>query len=308
MSSYLKIIRPPNLIIIAVLQSILYYGILLPVFKAYGLKPVLSSLYFILFIITTIIITASGYVINDIIDKDIDKVNKKEKLIVINRISLQNAKKYYISLIFAGGIISLTIAIHIKEIYYMLFYFAAVLLLYLYSAYFKKKPLWGNITVSFFSAMVLGIIPVFELSVIEQLSSISYSAYLHINYIFSGFMVFSFLVSMYRELVKDIEDMEGDKMNNALTFPVIYGMEPAKLLSGIISILILSGLFYWLKMDFNAGKIYMKFYTIIFVMLPLFYSVYLLKKAQVKPDFHRLSGVIKVIIAMGISILFFYIQ
>ncbi len=120
-------------------------------------------------------------------------------------------------------------------------------------------------------------------------------------------MIFSFFVSLYREIVKDIEDTKGDKIANAKTIPIFFGVEVAKSICGIISIIVLALLFLWLKLDFNTGNLYLVIYMVLFVMSPLFYSVYLLKNASFKKDFNRLSGFIKLIMLSGIFLLFFYI-
>ena len=307
MAPYLKIIRISNLIIVAVVQSVLYFGILMPVFDAIGIKTVLGKGYFILFIITTMIITAAGYVINDILDVKADEINKPLDCIVGRSISEKNAYRYYFALTFTGFLLALIIAIHINKIYYVLIYIAVVVLLYFYSKYLKKQMLAGNIFVSLFSSFVLGIILVFELPGLNLLYQTGNDLYDYIMFIFTGFMVFSFLTSMYRELVKDMEDIEGDMLIKAKTFPVVFGIELTKFLSGFIAIIILISLFYWMKMDINADKIYMKIYILIFVILPLFYSVFLLKNAATKSDFGKLSKVIKIIMATGISILAFYL-
>ncbi len=307
MSPYLRIIRIPNLIIVAVLQVALYFGILVPVLDTYGINLVLGTEYFILFIFTTMIITATGYVINDILDVKADQINKPSECIVGRDITEKNAYRYYIVLSLSGFLTALIIAIYINKINYILIYIVAVALLYLYSKYLKKQLLVGNIFVSLFSSFVPGIILIFELPGIKILNETENGSYHFIMDIFLGFMVFSFLVSMYRELVKDMEDIEGDMYIKAKTFPVVFGIELTKLLSGFITIIILISLFYWLKMDINVNRIYLKIYVLLFVILPLFYSVFLLKKAETKSDFAKLSKIIKILMATGILILIFYL-
>lgn len=307
MLAYLKLIRIPNLTIVAILQAVLYFGILKPVFAAFGIGTVLNENYFVLFILTTLILTAAGYIINDILDVKADEINKPGKYVVGKDISEKKAYIYYIVMLITGLAISFIIAIHINKIHYIIIYLIAVALLYLYSKYFKKQFLCGNIFVSIFSAFVPGIILVFEFPGLVSLYKTDYSSFEFVMDIFIGFMAFSFFVSFYRELVKDMEDIEGDIIIKAKTFPVVLGIEMTKLLSGIISIIILILLFYWLKMDINYDKNYLKIYVLLFVVIPLFYSVFLLKKAETKFDFNKLSKVIKVIMVSGISILFFYL-
>jgi len=306
MMKYLKLIRIPNLIIVAVLQAFLYLGILVPVFDVFGISASFGKAYFVLFVFTTVLVTATGYVINDILDEKADKVNKAGKSIIGRMISRRDAFYFYFALIITGFFIALVVTIHINRMSYMLIYLISVALLFLYSKYFKKQVLIGNVFVSLFISFVPGVILIFERDGLIQLHEIDFNMFRFILNIFIGFMVFSFFVTMYRELVKDVEDIEGDIRINAKTFPIVYGVEMAKILSGLIAIIILILLFYWLKMDINIEKNYMKIYVLLFVVLPLSYSVFLLKRAKTKYDFHKLSGVIKIIMLTGISILFFY--
>lgn len=307
MISYLKLVRIPNLLIVGFLQLLLYYGILIPRFEKNHISPTLDGIYFVLLVIATIFITASGYVINDYLDIKIDKLNKPEKLIVTKEISKKNTLIFYWVIFAVGFIISLVIAIHINKIHYIILYLLSFLFLYFYSSYLKRKLLVGNVFVSAFSSFVLGIILLFEYPGLQKLKLVNSEDYIISIDIFIGFMIFSFFVSLYREIVKDIEDAKGDKIANANTIPIFFGVEVSKTICGMISIIVLALLFLWLKLDFNTGNLYLVIYMVLFVMLPLFYSVYLLKNASFKKDFNRLSGFIKLIMLSGIFLLFFYI-
>ena len=97
------------------------------------------------------IITAAGYLINDIYDEEIDKINKPDKLYIGKSISQKNALNIYIIL----NITALLLAVYLFNISIILIYLSAILLLYLYSAYLKKTAFWGNFTVALLSAAVV---------------------------------------------------------------------------------------------------------------------------------------------------------
>lgn len=305
MKYYLAILRIPNLAIIVLLQSVLYYGIILPALEANGIASLFSDIQFPLFVIVTLLITGSGYVINDILDFNADRINKPHKIIVGKNISFENAWRYYSILSMTGLILAFWIAIAIGKPVYIVFYLIPALVLYFYSRSLKKSFFTGNLLISLFSAGVSGIILFCEYSGVAVLKDIEALVYEKIILIFSGIMVFSFLVSLYREIVKDIEDREGDKLIFARTIPIVAGIEIAKGICGAIAIVVLLTLFYWIKLPFNSTAV--SLYIIFAIILPLSYSVFLLRKASTREELTKLSNVIKLIMVSGIAMLFFYL-
>lgn len=307
MISFLKIIRIPNLFIVGSIQFLIYYGVLIPIFSIANIDSIFVNELFPLFVFVTMVIAASGNVINDIIDVEIDKINKPQKWIVGNLMSINRAKYYYIGIVLLGFFISLYIAIKINKLHFILLYVFAILFLFIYSKYLKKSFLLGNIFVSLFSSGVLGILLIFESDALTKLQYINHTSYLYVIQLIFGFMAFSFFTSMYRELVKDIEDMKGDKLLNAKTLPIVFGENISKFIAGIFAVIVLFFLFYWFNFYINNNKIYLKLYILICLISSLSYSIYLLKIAKYKIDYSKISKVIKLVMVAGISMLFFYI-
>jgi 4-hydroxybenzoate polyprenyltransferase len=221
-SPFIKIIRPINLIIVGITQYLLYYGIISQYTVVHDRNPIL----FALFVIDTLIITASGYVINDIFDKDIDTTNKPSKSYIPHPISLPKAYKYYITLVFLGFLIAAYIALKINNLPYLLIYPLAIGLLYLYSSYLKSTVLWGNILISLYIASVPGILLVYDQTWVQ-----SSDQSVIIYYLFGANMILSFLTNLSREIIKDIEDIEGDAMAGVTTLPIKYGVSLSKKIS-----------------------------------------------------------------------------
>jgi len=115
MFKYFRLVRFPNLVIVAVTQYLLQYSIVIPSFKKAGLVPSLPSWQFAFFVFTTMLIAAGGYIINDITDFPSDMVNKPHKVIVNKKMSLSAAWRFYISLLFIGFAIALYLAIFVEE-------------------------------------------------------------------------------------------------------------------------------------------------------------------------------------------------
>jgi len=106
-----RLIRLPNLIIVAVTQGLIYYQLLHKTFRNFSLSGTFNFFEFVLFAVATILITATGYIINDIYDIETDRVNKPDKRIIQVHLSESNAWKIYFSMIITGALISLYLAI-----------------------------------------------------------------------------------------------------------------------------------------------------------------------------------------------------
>jgi 4-hydroxybenzoate polyprenyltransferase len=291
--------------IIIIVQAAIFYGVLLPHLAKNSIFPVLNGFLFPVFIFITVLITAAGYLINDITDIEIDSINKPERMVIGKSLSLKNAWHLYYFMLVSGFILSYWIALYIVKPYYILFYILAVSGLYFYSIKLKKLLIFGNLTVSFFSAGVVAIIMIFEHSSLNALRNAEYNSWYTVFSIFTGYMIFSFLVSLFREIVKDIEDIEGDKVSGARTLPIVSGVRVSKSICAILTLVILVLLFYWIKQPVN--DMFAAIYVVIALILPLAYSAWLLKKANNKKDFKNLSFIIKLIMSFGIGMMFFYI-
>ncbi len=204
MNAYLEILRPFNAImgVIAVLLVALISGNF--------------SIYVPLACVIVFIFTGAGNVINDYVDHKIDAINKPERPIPSGRISLKNAAVYSTALFVIATIMSLIIGI-IPGIIVIL----SAVLMYLYAYRLKKSCLVGNISIAFLTGLCFVFAGV-------VLNAVYVSILL-------GF--YAFLMTMAREIVKDMEDVEGDSMEGASTFPIRFGMKSSSILAAFFMIL-----------------------------------------------------------------------
>lgn len=229
MSAYFKILRPVNLVIVILTQGLLFF-IIHSAYQKFEVLPILDGPLISLFIICTLCLAASANVINDILDIDIDFHNKR-KSIVGSTITKKQAYFYYYFITLVGLILAAYIGVKIGRPGLILIYPIAAVVLYLYSKSFKGTPLLGNVVVAAFCAFVPGILWYGELDALEMLKTKDFLAFEVINYLLSGFVIFSFMTNLIREIVKDIEDYAGDKIHNIRTYPVAYGIPRAKVFS-----------------------------------------------------------------------------
>lgn len=297
---WFNLIRFPNLLIVAVTQFFLYFFILLP--HSSAANPLaLDFIHFGLLILSTMLIAACGFVINDIVDVPIDRVNKPDVMIVDRLISIRAAWIYFWFLFLTGLGISLYLAWHISDLKLVFLYPTAVLILMLYSYYFKKMGLLGNLVVAIFTMFVAGIVLFAERKFVLDLSSIDIDKAEYIYAVFGAYMVFAFLSNIYREIVKDIEDVDGDRQNNYKTMPISMGANRTKVVAIFFCsvLLILMTVFVF---QFQAKSI-IALIILGGIFMILIYSIILLKKAADAVHYHKVSTVIKIAMAFGLLVI-----
>lgn len=294
MSAFIHILRPKNLVIVGITQYILYHFLILPFVDI----PLLEGGLFVLLVIDTIIIAAAGYIINDIYDFTADAYNKPSKTFIPTSISVKTAWRYYLMMVATGMIIALYVAIKIDNLPLFAIYPVAVLLLYFYSSKYKNSILIGNILVSIFVCFVSGIILFAEREAVTTMQNINHKNW--VIQLFSVYMVFSFLANMMREIVKDIEDMDGDTQAGIVTYPIRYGRDNACRLVLISAVTTIGLLVTWVVYSYGLLGFRPTMFLLLFIVAPLAIVIQILTKSTAKRDFTRISSLLKWIMIAGI--------
>lgn len=287
---YILILRPVNLLIVAVTQAFVYTFLLIPGLHHAGFTSTLNVPDLMMLIFCTCCLAASANIINDIYDADIDVMNKPERTFIPNLISRKAATLIYVLILLAGGGMAVILGLRTGRIELVLLYPAAGLLLWFYSANLKRLPLAGNLLVSAFCAGVIIIVlvpdvvrpmvPVFRQSVF-------------------AYAVFAGLITFFRELVKDIEDREGDAATGLATFPIRFGITKAKLIGGFLLILLATTILSWEVVILEDSNYFRFGYILLFVIIPLAYLFRSLVSAEKKADYYRISTVSKAVMVSG---------
>ena len=298
-----RLIRLPNLIIVAVTQGLIYYQLLDKTFRNHSLSGTFNSFEFVLFAIATILITASGYIINDIYDIETDRINKPDKRIIQVHLSESNAWKIYFSMIITGALISLYLAIQRNDLLYWFIYPVAVFLLYGYSRWFKGTPYFGNILVSLFCAAVPGIFFLSEASILKELQIRDLSSFLTLQELLLSYVIFAFLTNLYREIVKDLQDEAGDKLANINTAAVYFGNKTTKFVALFIALVISTVITFTFSQTIFSNIPYLFAVQYLLIQLPL--SVSIIKLIQAKDDkaFRNVGLWIKLIMINGLILI-----
>ena len=297
--------RLPNLLIVGLTQFLLQYLVILPAYHSAGIKPDLDLIHFTLLVFCTILIALGGYLINDIFDVEIDKVNKPQRMVIGKVISEAAGWKLYYFTMGLGLIIAIYLGFHIGNPELISLYPAAVFALYFYSRNLKTQVLTGNLIVAVFCAFVAGIVWFAERNSFVNLFNEDHSLATSTATLLFAYMAFAFLSTMIRELIKDMEDAEGDKQQGCRTLPIVYGNKIAKSLTVIIGSILLMALLWWSSLVYNQKNWIALMYLCVGIVGPLIFIMARLRNAKSQHAFHQLSNWSKYLMLSGIIYLFF---
>lgn len=312
MGAYFKIIRPLNLGIIVLTQLLLRFCIVEVYLGLSGVSPALGYLDFSMLVLATVLVASGGYIVNDIFDLGTDTTNKPQRTLIGKQISIHNAWVYYFAVTFAGVVIGLYLAYRIDYLLLGFIFPAVAGMLYLYSSKYQQTVLMGNIMVALMSGLVVLVPWLFEFFALKT-DAIRFVDALKqipvIQVIVAGYGLFAFLVSLLREIVKDVEDSEGDRENGYRTLVIQRGVDFTRSVTMIIHLLTMGLLAYAMYLLYREGLMLVFWYLLIAVMLLFGYVFYQLSVARVKKDFQFLSNAYKLIMLAGIlSMELFYIS
>lgn len=305
-NAFLQLIRWPNLLFIFLTQVMFEYCIVKPLFTAAGVDNVLNTSAFFLLAFSSVCIAAGGYVINDYFDLNIDLVNKPKRLVVDNTISRRWVILWHFILSIVGIALGFYIDKTTQSSFIGIFNFLSVLLLFIYSASLKKKFLLGNVLISLLTAWSVLILWWAEqryFFVFPPITNLDTHKFFRFTILYAGF---AFIISLIREVIKDMEDVEGDRKYGCKTMPIVWGINSSKIFTLVWVIVLLAALLLLQLYVTFIGWWVTALYGFVCITLPLLQVVRLLIKAQSAADFHRLSTLVKIIMLTGIvSMLFF---
>jgi 4-hydroxybenzoate polyprenyltransferase len=309
-TAFLRLVRLPNLVMIAVTQGLFYFTLVEPFYaNSHDAYITFRVRHFLLLIISSLLIAAAGNIINDYFDRNIDEINKPEKKIIDKLIKRRWAIIMHIVFSFAAILIGFYVDSQTPVFWLGISNTVCVLLLFGYSISLKKKLLVGNILISLLTAWV---ILVCFLCYYRSFSCTYCDAsewqgrlnrFIRISFLYAGF---AFVISLIREVVKDMEDMEGDKRYGCKTIPIAWGIPASKVfvavwlvvLIGMISIV---QIYVW-----QLGWYWSAAYSILLIIGPLVWILRKLYQAQVPKDYHHLSTVIKLVMFAGLLSMGFF--
>ena len=301
--AFLHLIRIPNLLIIILTQVLLRYG-LQKTFLFNGDTAMMSGFRdFLLLVTATVFIAMGGYVINDYFDVEIDTLNKPGKNVVGRQFTGKAVRNLSVILSCIGLISGGLLAYRFRSLTLAAFFISVTGLLWLYSERYKKMLVRGNLIVAGLSALVVLVVWYFEFLHLGR-NPENFSQFIltmkDVNLFFMFYAIFAFLCSLIREIIKDMEDIEGDREFGCRTIPIVIGLKKTKMIVlGLTAITIL--LLGFGQMNFESrGYTLVFWYLLAVVQLPLVFLGYKVFTAKEKEDYQFGSLISKLIMVAGI--------
>lgn len=302
---FLRLIRPLNLMIITATMYCL--GWYFDLINASSNISLITSFEFFLLVLSTVIIAAAGNVINDYFDVRADRINRPDRMVVARHIK----RRWAIVLHWAMNFIAFAIAVYLTYVnetfWYVFIHLLSINLLWFYSMQLKRTVVIGNIVIALLTSLVPVLVGIFYNQHLRGVvadqpfpfdlnSSDHYYVYFGI-----GIGVFAFVLNWTREIVKDVEDIEGDKVIKAKTIPIVFGVRRAKIIASIslVATVLLSFILVW---SYSAGYIteYMSFSPLMVSALIILFTFFKLAKSKTKKDFAQVNTLIKVTMIIGL--------
>jgi 4-hydroxybenzoate polyprenyltransferase len=279
---WLQLIRWRNLLIILLTQLLAWLCVILP------LGPqVLNWFNFSCLALSTMFIAAAGYVINDYFDIKIDLINKPEKVVLGNTIPRKTAIGWHIILNVAAILLAGYVAFRAHHPEWLLLQVSCVILLWFYSTDLKRKFVTGNVAVALLTALTVIALIIYEPLILQQAT----------------------LLTWMREIVKDIEDYNGDKAEGCMTMPLKKGIAYSVRFTKALSLTAVFALILVSVILFQHNYLLFCAYIMATVVIPLCVWTVFLGRGTSQQHYHKASGWLKVVMIFGVlSMIVYYFQ
>ncbi len=306
--SILRLIRFPNLVIIAATQYAMRYLLMEPLLPSQTFSLQFGEVQFGLLVLSTIFIAAAGYIINDYFDTQSDMINKPARVVVGVRISRRVAMTLHALLNIIGVGLGVYLAFYVEIPSLSFVFVLATGLLWFYSTSYKRQFLVGNLSVAFLTGLVPLMVVLFEIPLLNrEYGQVMLRNEASFNYIFAwvaGFSFFAFLTTLIREVIKDAEDFEGDMAYGMKTVPILLGTFWTKFaVVGMILVTLCLLVFLLLKyimFSVEPADYFSMIYFLIFLVIPLIMLMIQVITAKDKRGYRRASTLIKMVMLTGI--------
>ena len=315
MKAFLQLIRWPNLLIIIATQYLMRYAILDTMLKNIyvyvnsetvkvpDMELQLSNFQFLLLVMSTVFLTAAGYVINDYFDTKTDKLNRPQRVIVGKSISRRLTMTIHLVLNGLGVALGFYLAWSIGMMFLGFVFLLVSGLLWFYSTTYKRQFLIGNLLVAFLTGLVPFMVALFEIPLLMgEYSAIMIDFDINLNHILvwiGGFSFFAFITTLIRELVKDMEDFEGDHAYGRRSLPIVLGLNVSKIIVSSLILISLLALFVIVILYLNDPITLI--YMIVALLLPMAFLTIWLWKANSSKAYYVASILTKVIMLSGLA-------
>ena len=302
-AAFLKLIRLPNLFFIALSQVLFQFCIYRPLYK--DAIPAADTRHFIFLVLASLFIAAAGYIINDYFDINIDEVNKPQKMVVDKWINRRWAIAMHFMFNTLGLVCSILAFPFLQKWYLILANILCMVLLWFYSTNFKRQLLTGNVVISLLTAWTILIVFFSKVDFASAFGAgtMSHGKLFKIAVLYAAF---AFIISLIREALKDMEDLQGDAQYKCKTMPIVWGLQATKVYVAVWLVVLIALLVAVIAYVLQYQWWLAVAYIIPAIIFPLILILIKLKKSMTSADFHQLSSLTKLVMFTGILSMVFY--
>jgi 4-hydroxybenzoate polyprenyltransferase len=300
---YLKLMRWQNLVLILLTQLVL----LRATFAGNVYFKTLWKVEHVFFFLATLLIAAAGNILNDFMDADTDGINKPDKVIVDRAIPKIKVFGAYRVCFILGIILGEIAAFLLLNWELAIIFPLSAYLLQQYSIRFKGTVLLGNVIIAFLCALVpvtvyyfaIGCVGNYLMNAIQPMPDLLTAIHVPILFFYS---LFAFLSTLFREIIKDIEDEDGDSQTGWHTLVVLHGEKTAKNVAALVGGISLCLILFFLQYSHFDTRTF--FFANLLLILPLLVILFFLYFANQYSDYQRLSWMCKVWMLCGLIYVF----
>ena len=299
MIAFFRLIRFKNLLMIALMQIILHFCFL----KYQNIPVALSDFQFILLVISTLSIAGAGYIINNILDQQTDKINKPDNVVVGVTISETQSYNFYIILNILGVGLGFYLSNVVEKPSFAAIFILISITLYFYATNLKQTFIIGNFVASILTSLTIIIVGVFDLYPILNETNKPFLAI--VFKLFLDYALFAFIINFIREIIKDIEDITGDNEQGMNTLPIVIGSEKTAKLVFFLSFIPTILLLYYVNEYYFQNRLYWAtIFCLAFLIAPMLLFSIKIWSSKTRKDFKNLSGILKLIMFFGVLSIF----
>jgi 4-hydroxybenzoate polyprenyltransferase len=309
--AWLRLIRWQNLIIIFFTQVFAWACVIIPM-RQYSETPLLlDAPNFLLVSLSTLLIAAAGYIINDYFDIKIDSINRPDKVILEKRIPLRMAIVMHSILNVIAIFLAAIVARKAGHYSWLSLQLSCTLLLWFYSTHFKRQFMTGNITVALLTALTIIVLMLYETGIHYYLYE---SPFLPTGkgvipnpvWVLGVYTYFAFMLTWMREIAKDMEDFKGDAQEGCITMPIKWGLLRSVRFAQLLGVLAVFPLVAGGIKLCRAGWWYLGIYTLAALAVPVCTWIFNLQRKATSQHYHNSSRWLKIIMVLGIGSLIIY--
>lgn len=287
---------------------VMRYAVIMPAMKeaAIGMKLPLSTFSFVLLILVAVLLTGAGNIINDYFDRKVDKINKPQNVIIGTKVKRRVAIVLHQSMNVLALFFTLIVCFTYSHYWPVIFPVFIATILWWYSPTLKMKFLIGNIAVAICTAAVPLWAVIFEMELLQRRYSdmlVEPSEFFNNLWIvIAAISFFAFLLTLIREVLKDMEDVQGDIEGGYNTLPIKKGLGFAKRYAQM--------LYAFYVMSIGAIAIWMFTYRgqtitdiiilLVLTLIPAVVAMIVTASANDRVGYHKASTSTKVVMLLGI--------